>query len=38
MEDLQRHAAAHEPVEGVEALTAHHQEPILFRRAVKITG
>ena len=33
MDEIRRHAAEHEAVEGVEALTAYHQESVPFRRA-----
>src|SRR2546426_210879 len=33
MDEIRRDTAEHETVEGIEALTAHHQKPVPFRRA-----
>ena len=38
MDEIRRHAAEHETVEGVESLTAHHQKPVPFRRVFTRPG
>ena len=35
MEEIRRHAAEHETVEGVETMTAHHQEAVPFGSALQ---